>query len=401
MFVFCLLGWFFYHRHSFKVTFSRKKIHIFLSSCEKPHSQAKFGAKLYILQWEFPFSSRQHTTMKNILVTGGAGYIGSHTVVELFKAGYHPIIVDNFSNTDERLLHGIASITGQKPTLYKGDCCDLSFLTTVFESHALDGAIHFAAYKAVGESVEQPLKYYHNNILSLTNLLSLMAQYKVTQLVFSSSCTVYGQPDELPIREDGPESKAASPYGFTKQIGEQILRDFHQAHDSFAIGMLRYFNPIGAHPSGLIGELPFGVPNNLVPFLTQATAGHRQALTVFGADYSTPDGSCIRDFIHVVDVAKAHVKTLNFLFDQSSCCEAINLGQGVGNSVLEVIHTFEEVNKVKVPYHIGERRMGDIVQIWADASKAKELLDWETELTLADALRDAWNWQCGLDDKKN
>jgi UDP-glucose 4-epimerase len=339
--------------------------------------------------------------MNNILVTGGAGYIGSHTVIELINAGFNPIIIDNFSNTDERLLQGVEAISGIAPKLYKGDCCDLQFLSTIFEAHKISGAIHFAAFKAVGESVEQPIKYYHNNILSLTNLLTMMEKHRVHQLVFSSSCTVYGQPDQLPIREDGPESKAASPYGFTKQIGEQILQDFYKAHSSFTIGMLRYFNPIGAHPSGLIGELPFGVPNNLVPFLTQAAAGHRKALTVFGADYETPDGSCIRDFIHVVDLAKAHVKTLDFLLKQTSCCEAINLGQGKGNSVLEVIRTFEEVNGVKVPYQIGERRAGDIVQIWADASKAKSLLQWQTELNLSEALRDAWNWQVQLDKNLN
>lgn len=335
--------------------------------------------------------------MKDILVTGGAGYIGSHTAVELIAAGYRPIIVDNFSNTDERLLHGMAHITGQQPIVHRGDCCDLPFLRSVFEQYHFAGAIHFAAFKAVGESVANPLKYYHNNIGSLTNLLQLMQEYDVRQLVFSSSCTVYGQPDQLPIREDGPEYKAASPYGFTKQICEQILNDFYSANSGFTIGMLRYFNPIGAHPSGHIGELPFGVPNNLVPFLTQATAGHRQALTVFGTDYSTPDGSCIRDFIHVVDLAQAHVKTLDYLLTQTSCCEAINLGQGKGNSVLEVIRTFEEVNGVKVPYEIGERRAGDIVQIWADVSKAKSLLGWQTERSLGDALRDAWHWQCQLD----
>ncbi|MEN9640118.1 MAG: UDP-glucose 4-epimerase GalE [Bacteroidota bacterium] len=337
--------------------------------------------------------------MKDILVTGGAGYIGSHTVVELIAAGYRPIIVDNFSNTDERLIQGIFNITGQEPILHRGDCCDMAFMRSVFQQYSFSGAIHFAAFKAVGESVDQPLKYYSNNIVSLTNLLELLKEYNVRQLVFSSSCTVYGQPDQLPIREDGPESKAASPYGFTKQIGEQILHDFYRAHPTFTIGMLRYFNPIGAHPSAQIGELPFGIPNNLVPFLTQATAGHRKALTVFGADYNTPDGSCIRDFIHVVDLAKAHVKTLDFLLGQTSCCEAINLGQGKGNSVLEVIRTFEEVNEVKVPYQIGDRRAGDIVQIWADASKAKSLLNWQTERSLGDALRDAWSWQCHLDKK--
>jgi UDP-glucose 4-epimerase len=335
--------------------------------------------------------------MKDILVTGGAGYIGSHTAVELIAAGYRPIIVDNFSNTDERLLEGMARITGQEPIVHRGDCCDLEFMRTLFQQYTFAGVIHFAAYKAVGESVALPLKYYHNNIVSLTNLLQLLEVFEVRSLVFSSSCTVYGQPEQLPIREDGPENKATSPYGCTKQIGEQILSDFYRAHSDFTIGMLRYFNPIGAHPSGWIGELPFGVPNNLVPFLTQATAGHRQALTVFGADYDTPDGSCIRDFIHVVDLAKAHVKTLDFLMRQTSCCEAINLGQGKGNSVFEVIQTFEAVNGIQVPHSIGARRAGDVVQIWADASKAKRLLDWQTELTLGDALRDAWNWQCQLD----
>jgi UDP-glucose 4-epimerase len=333
---------------------------------------------------------------KKILVTGGAGYIGSHTVVELIQSNYLPVIVDNFSNTDVRLIAGIEKIIGRPIELHKGDCCDASFMRSVFAQHDFAGVIHFAAYKAVGESVEQPLKYYQNNLMSMTTMLGLLQEFKVKQLVFSSSCTVYGQPDQLPIREDGPESKAASPYGYTKQIGEQMLRDFHRSDATFNIGMLRYFNPVGAHPSGLIGELPFGIPNNLVPFLTQATAGLRPSLTVFGDDYQTPDGSCIRDFIHVVDLAKAHVRAMDYLLKQAGVCEAINLGQGKGNSVLEVIRTFEEINGVKVPYQIGQRRAGDIVQIWADATKAHQLLGWQTQLTLADAMRDAWNWQKAL-----
>lgn len=332
--------------------------------------------------------------MKKIIVTGGAGFIGSHTVVELHNAGFVPVIIDDFSNTDERILDGIQKILGFIPTLYRVNCADKQAMTSIFESEKPDAVIHFAAFKAVGESVEQPLKYYRNNIDSLLTILELMNEFSVRHIVFSSSCTIYGQPEQLPVTENTPEQYATSPYGYSKQIGERILRDYFLASHQSCIALLRYFNPIGAHHTGYIGELPNGIPNNLVPYITQTAAGIREQLVVHGNDYDTPDGSCIRDFIHVSDLAAAHVKSLDWLLNQQTgVCEAFNLGQGKGNTVLEVITTFEKVNNVKLNYRIGPRRTGDVEKIFADAGKALDILGWKTKLSLEDALRDAWNWE--------
>jgi UDP-glucose 4-epimerase len=334
--------------------------------------------------------------MNKIIVTGGAGFIGSHTSVELLRSGFVPIIVDDFSNTDERILSGLKEIIGTEPVIYKIDCAREDLMREVFAKEKPIAAIHFAAFKAVGESMDEPLRYYHNNIASLITLLKLMEEFSVTQLVFSSSCTVYGQPDQLPVTEVSPEQMATSPYGFTKQVCERIIRDTQHARPSLKCALLRYFNPIGAHPSGLIGELPNGVPNNLVPYITQTAAGLREKLTVFGNDYDTADGTCIRDFIHVVDLAKAHVKALEWLAGDVQSCEAFNIGQGIGNSVLEVIKTFVKVTGQNLNYEIGPRRNGDVEKVWADVTKANEHLHWKTELSLDQALEDAWRWQIHL-----
>jgi UDP-glucose 4-epimerase len=331
--------------------------------------------------------------MKKVLVTGGAGYIGAHTVVELIAAGFEPIIFDDFSNTDERILTGLQSILGYVPTVIRGNCCDVHALHEAFEMHLPEAVIHFAAFKAVGESTEQPLKYYHNNLNSLLNVLQCMRNYQVRDIVFSSSCTVYGQPAVLPVDEKTPFLPAASPYGQTKQMCETILQDTAAASMDFRCTLLRYFNPIGAHPSGAIGELPYGTPNNLVPYITQTAAGIRASLTLFGDDYDTPDGTCIRDFIHVCDLARAHVAALQWLEKQTHVCEPFNLGQGVGNSVMELVHAFQEVNHVSLPYQIGPRRPGDIEQIWANVDKANTVLNWKCTHSTEDALRDAWRWQ--------
>lgn len=328
-----------------------------------------------------------------ILVTGGAGYIGSHTVVELIKEGFKPIIVDNFCNSEKSVLQGIEKITGHKVELFEGDCTEKSFMSKVFEQTKPQGVIHFAAYKAVGESVEKPLEYYRNNIVSMIVLLEVMHDHSCNQLVFSSSCTVYGTPEKLPVTEETPTQKAASPYGNTKQVSEDIISDTVKTKNGLAAVALRYFNPIGAHPSGLIGELPIGVPNNLVPFVTQTAAGWRDRLTVFGNDYNTPDGSNIRDYIHVVDLAKAHVKTIEYLSDKNNFYDAINVGTGHGTSVLEIVESFEKVTGQKLNYKIGDRRDGDVEQIYASVDKSKRVLGWQTELTAEDALADAWRWQ--------
>lgn len=334
--------------------------------------------------------------MKKIIVTGGAGYIGSHTVVELFESGYEPIIIDNFSNSDKSVLDGLQEILNVKVKLYEGDCTDKAFMRDVFKIENPDGAIHFAAYKAVGESVEKPLEYYHNNIDSLIVLLENMIQFGSKNLVFSSSCTVYGTPSKLPVTEKSAIKKAESPYGYTKQVAERIIEDTVKAADALSAVALRYFNPIGAHSSANIGELPIGIPNNLIPFVTQTAAGIREKLVVFGDDYDTPDGSNIRDYIHVVDLAKAHVKTLEYIQRHDHLFDAINIGTGNGNSVLEVLETFKKVTGQKLPYHVGGRRVGDVEKVFASVDKSKKLLDWEAELTLEDALRDAWNWQLTL-----
>jgi len=333
--------------------------------------------------------------MAKILVTGGLGFIGSHTVVELQNAGHEPVIVDNLSNTTEDVLDRITSITQQKPQFYKGDLTDRAFIEKLFDQNTdFEGIIHFAAFKAVGESVEKPLEYYHNNITSLVYLLQQMRDNSIDNFIFSSSCTVYGQAEKLPITEESPVVPAISPYGNTKQIGEEVLQDAAKAHQLNVIA-LRYFNPIGAHPSAQIGELPLGVPLNLVPFVTQTAAGVREQLSVFGNDYPTRDGTNVRDYIHVVDVAKAHVVAVERLVARKNQepFEVFNLGTGTGSTVLEVIQAFEKVSGEKLNYKIAERRSGDVVAAYADTQKANKILGWQAEKTLEDAMRDAWRWE--------
>jgi UDP-glucose 4-epimerase len=338
--------------------------------------------------------------MKKILVTGGTGFIGSHTVVELHNAGYEPIIIDNFNNSNPSVLEGIKAITGKSFTFYEADCNDKTIFKTIFSEHKIEGIIHFAAYKAVGESVANPLKYYYNNLHSLVNLLESMLESKVNNLVFSSSCTVYGQPDKLPVTEDAPVKLAESPYGNTKQVSEEIIKDTCVANKDLRAISLRYFNPIGAHPSAKIGELPIGVPGNLVPFITQTAIGLREKLTVFGNDFNTPDGSCIRDYIHVVDLAKAHVKAIELLDKkETGYYDFFNIGTGNGSTVLEVVSTFERVAKQKLNYIIGNRRAGDVEKVYGAVDKSTKELGWQTELSLDTALEDAWRWQQQLNNK--
>jgi len=332
--------------------------------------------------------------MKSILVTGGAGYIGSHTAVALHNAGFKPVIVDNFSNSEKEVIPKIEQIIKSDVILYEGDCNDADFMNRVFDEQDIAGVIHFAAYKAVGESTEKPLKYYKNNILSLITLLEVMGNHDCKDVVFSSSCTVYGQPEKLPVKESTPRQDAESPYGNTKKICEDILTDHIKSGADSRIIALRYFNPIGAHPTALIGELPKGVPANLVPFVTQTAAGIRKQLTVFGDNYNTPDGTAIRDYIHVMDLADAHVKAIEFLHQQTpQTFDVFNVGTGNGNSVLEVVKSFEDVTGVNLNYTIGKRRAGDIEQVWADTEKIFSELDWRPKFDLKDALRDAWKWQ--------
>ena len=339
---------------------------------------------------------------QKILVTGGTGYIGSHTCVELINAGYEVVIIDNLSNSNIGVLDGIEAITGVRPVFVQGDCTDIATLTRLFEDNSgIKGIINFAASKAVGESVQKPLLYYRNNLNTLVNLLELMPRFGVEGIVFSSSCTVYGEPDVNPIDETAPIKPATSPYGNTKQISEEIIRDFVASGQPVKSIILRYFNPVGAHPSALIGELPLGVPNNLVPYLTQAAAGLRPMLTVFGDDYNTPDGSCIRDFIDVVDLAKAHVVAMSRMLDGNGedAIEVFNLGTGKGVSVLELISSFRRATGVEVPYKIGPRRAGDIEKIWADPTKANTVLGWKAEVPIEETMRNAWAWQCHLMNK--
>lgn len=332
--------------------------------------------------------------MKRILVTGGAGYIGSHTIVELIKSGFEPIVIDNLSCSDDSLISGIEKITRKKVNFHKGDCRDKDFLTKIFRTQGpVHAVIHFAALKMVGESVSKPLEYHQNNIGSLTTLLEVMREFGTKDFIFSSSCTVYGQPDYIPVNENAPFKRAESPYGATKQICERILEDVSVT--GFRVISLRYFNPIGAHPSIDIGEVPIGTPNNLIPYVTQTAAGIREKLVVFGNDYNTPDGSCIRDYIHVVDVAVAHVKALEYLDSQASekLCEAFNLGTGVGVSVFEVIQKFQQVTKRNLPYSVGARRSGDIEKVYADPQKANKALQWKAKFSIEDSLQHAWEWQ--------
>lgn len=331
-----------------------------------------------------------------ILVTGGTGYIGSHTVVELMESGFDVVIIDNLSNSSIEVLDGIEKITGKRPLFEKLDLCDKNSLDQFFTRYpSIQAVIHFAASKAVGESVEKPLLYYRNNLLSLINLLEGMMASGINPLVFSSSCTVYGQPDQLPVTENSPVKPALSPYGNTKQISEEIIRDTINSKAPLRAISLRYFNPIGAHPSGLIGELPLGMPNNLVPFITQTAAGIRKELLVFGNDYSTPDGTAIRDYINVVDLSKAHVVAIQRLVSQQqkAAYEVFNLGTGRGYSVLEIIKTFEKVTGVKINYRITGRRPGDIEKVWADTSLANNELGWKAEKTLEETLASAWKWE--------
>ena len=337
--------------------------------------------------------------MSKILVTGGTGYIGSHTVVELINEGFEVVIVDNLSNSKIDSLDGIEKITGVRPAFERIDLRSKNKTGILLRKYPnIEAIIHFAAYKAVGESVARPLKYYRNNLVSLINLLELMRQYSIPNMVFSSSCTVYGQPEKLPVTEDAPVQAATSPYGNTKQICEEIIRDAVASTDNIKSIALRYFNPIGAHPSALIGELPVGIPNNLVPFITQTAIGIREQLSVFGDDYNTPDGSCIRDYIHVVDLAKAHVVAVRRLLENKnkSKFEMFNLGTGRGVSVLELVNTFEKVTGVKLNYEIVGRRAGDTEQVWADTSYANNELGWKAQSTLEETLQSAWEWEKNL-----
>lgn len=332
--------------------------------------------------------------MAKILVTGGLGFIGSHTVVELVNSGYEPVIVDDLSNSDPKIVDQLAKIIGYKPPFYKLDLCEEQAVKEfAVQEPDITGIIHFAAFKAVGESVQFPIKYYRNNFYSLLNILNAY-EGKPVNFVFSSSCTVYGQPEILPVTEDAPVKAAESPYGNTKQIAEEILKDMSAAGTSFKVVSLRYFNPVGAHESALIGELPIGVPQNLVPFITQTAIGKREKITVFGNDYNTPDGSCIRDYIHVVDLAKAHVAALKLMEkDEFKGYDVFNLGTGKGSSVLEVIHAFEQSTGEKLNYTIGPRRGGDVEQVWGDVTKSKNVLKWQTELNLATMMQSAWEWE--------
>ncbi|MEQ9297825.1 MAG: UDP-glucose 4-epimerase GalE [Cyclobacteriaceae bacterium] len=334
-----------------------------------------------------------------VLVTGGTGYIGSHTVVELINAGYDVVIIDNLSNSQKSVVDRIEKITGKGPTLYEFDLCDKEKLEDCLSNELDIGAVvHFAASKAVGESVEQPLLYYSNNLNSTINLIEAIKKYDISNLVFSSSCTVYGQPDVLPVSEQTPFKPAQSPYAYTKQICEQIIRDSVKAYDGIQGLALRYFNPVGAHPSVLIGEFPTGVPNNLVPFITQTAAGLREELKIFGNDYNTPDGTAIRDYIHVVDLAHAHVFAIRRMLNGQTKTnfEYFNIGTGHGYSVLELVLMFEAVNEIKLNYRIVDRRSGDIEKIFADTSLANSELGWQAQHDLIDMMRDAWLWQQSL-----
>lgn len=336
---------------------------------------------------------------RQLLVTGGTGYIGSHTVVELQAAGFEVVIIDDLSNSSAEVVDQIEKICGIRPAFEEFNLQDMEKLEAFFRKYPrIEAIIHFAAFKAVGESVDKPLLYYRNNLVSLINLLDCMPKYVVPNLVFSSSCTVYGQPDQLPVTEKTPRKPAESPYGNTKAVSEDMMRDFVNANPAMNAIALRYFNPIGAHPSALIGELPRGVPNNLVPFITQTAAGIREQLSVFGDDYNTPDGSCIRDYINVVDLAKAHVLAVNRLINNTNDdpYEYFNVGTGQGASVLEVIKTFESASGVKLNYKIVNRRQGDIEKIYADTTKANEVLGWKAEATLYETLLSAWNWEKNL-----
>ena len=332
--------------------------------------------------------------MAKILVTGGAGFIGSHTAVALSEAGYEPVVIDDFSNSHRSIVARIGELCSGPMHFHHVNCNDSQALNHIFESHQIEGVIHFAAFKAVGESVEEPLKYFENNIGSTVELLKALELYGVSDIVFSSSCTVYGIPDQLPVDENASIKTASSPYGYTKQVCENALRYTAQSGADLKGVLLRYFNPIGAHPSGRIGELPIGVPNNLVPFITQTAIGLRDELKIFGRDYDTPDGTCIRDYIHVMDLAKAHVQSLNWLKNKpEGAMEVFNVGTGQGCSVQEVVDTFEKVSGQDLNYSYAERRPGDVPSIYADPAKAEKELNWKAEKSMADAMADAWRWE--------
>ena len=336
-----------------------------------------------------------------ILVTGGLGYIGSHTVVELLNNNFEVVIIDDLSNSEKFILKNIEEVSGKKPVFYPFDLKRKELLKQVFDAHKIDGCIHFAAYKAVGESQEKPVDYYENNLFSLINLLQEFKERNISNFIFSSSCTVYGQADKMPIDEETVLKLPESSYGKTKQMGEEILKDFATAHQK-KITLLRYFNPIGAHPTAKLGELPIGIPNNLVPYVMQTAAGIREKLSVWGDDYPTEDGTAVRDYIYVVDLAKAHVKALQKLINstQNTQIDIYNLGTGKGSSVLEVVHAFEKANDVNVPYQICERRAGDITIAYANADKAERELGWKADTTLEEALRTTWQWQKYLESQK-
>ncbi|WP_337949883.1 UDP-glucose 4-epimerase GalE [Prevotella sp.] len=335
---------------------------------------------------------------ETILVTGGTGFIGSHTTVELIQNGYNVVIVDNLSNSNASVVDGIEKITGVRPEFEKVDCCDYAAMENVFEKHkGISGIIHFAASKAVGESVQKPLLYYRNNINSLINLLELMPKHGVKGIIFSSSCTVYGQPSEenLPVTEEAPMQKALSPYGNTKQVNEEIIQDYIHSGAPIKSIILRYFNPIGSHPSALIGELPNGVPMNLIPFVTQTAIGIRKELKIFGNDYNTPDGTCIRDYIDIMDLAKAHVKAMERILNENGTdpVEVFNIGTGNGLSTLQIVEGFEKATGVKLNWHYAPRREGDIEKVWANPHKANTVLGWKASVDIEDTLRSAWKWQ--------
>jgi len=338
-----------------------------------------------------------------ILITGGLGFIGSHVAVELLQSGYEPIIIDDLSNSEAFVLDNIQKITGQKPKFYQYDVCDKDKLRSVFaENKDIKTVIHFAAKKAVGESMKHPLIYYRTNLVTLLNVLDLMEEFKVGNIVFASSSTVYGEPEQLPTTEDMPFQKSLSAYGSTKQMAEDILEKT-SANGWLKTILLRFVNPVGAHHTALLGELPNGVPNNLMPYVTQTAIGIRKELTVNGNDYNTPDGTCIRDYIHVVDLAKAHVKAVEKLLETNGtqACEVFNIGTGKGISVLEMVETFEKVNNVKIPYRIGPRRIGDAESVYASCEKANKILGWKAELSLEDMVRDSWNWEKYLKERSN
>lgn len=330
--------------------------------------------------------------MGKVLLTGGAGFIGSHTAVELIDSGEEVVIVDDLSNAEADVPSRIGKITGRQPAFYNADAADARAMEDIFEKEPVDAVIHFAGYKAVGESVRKPVAYYKNNLETTLTVLETMMRHNVRQFIFSSSATVYGLSDDVPFTEDSPTGGCTNPYGWTKYMIEQILRDTAAAHPEFSVVLLRYFNPIGAHESGLIGEKPNGIPNNLMPYITQTAAGIREKLNVFGDDYPTPDGTGVRDYIHVVDLAAGHVAALRYA-KRHSGCETVNLGTGHGTSVLELVSAFEKANGLKIPYEIAPRRAGDIASCYADTTKAKEVLGWEAKRDIVDMCRDAWNWQ--------